>query len=1060
MISKNKEEIILDYVDYSDYKKGRNYYRPFVMKKTPKLENNKKISKFEVESEHTSNIYLVNFETDINLGKITSISCTCPQFHAFDSCKHVAACLYNYFDEIIPVIKSRKYLEKISENFLDVFDNSFKNQNKQIKQEVKIEVYLYGENEFGNIFDTLDIELKVGTDKLYSCKNRKISNFLDAIQNNNEYYFGKYFTYDPNTCYISEENMKIINYLLLINEPKDYYDYYQFFKGRQSIKKIIELMSNKTLYLNGYKIYEIKNSFPYKTRLIKDNEDFKLQIKYEPNTHLITSDLEYVQVKNILYILNEKEKLFLKGLYVNEIDELIIKKENKSRFSKSILTTIYKNIEIDKDIDDFQISKEVNAKLYFNILNNKLVCDIAFKYDNDEINYFDNNSSILRNNEFEEQVINELIKFKFEINNNSFELVDIDNIGSFIENDLIKFTDKYDVYTSENLKKINVIKKPSVKSSFSIGKDNILSYNFNIENINNDEIGNILSALKKKKKYYRLKSGDIVNIESNSELDELNNLIEDLSITEDDLSNHNFELPKYRAIYLDSLRNNKYHIIDTNNLFDELINKFKMYKNSNVSLSNKENKLLRPYQIDGIRWLYNIDKTGFGGILADEMGLGKSIQTIYYIKEMLKENKDYVFLIVSPTSLIYNWENEFNKFEPKIKKTILAGNRTKRREILENNNGNVLITTYGLIREDKAYYEKMNFKTIIIDEAQNIKNYNSEIAKSIKKIKAETKFALTGTPIENSISEIWSIFDFIMPGMLPDIDIFDKKFIIKEFDEKANNKLNELNKIINPFILRRRKRDVIKDLPEKIENNIYVELTETQKKLYLAELDNVNKQMEEIIKTGGVSQLRFMVLQLLTKLRQICINPNIIYKDYKGGSGKMDEFLKVVDTMVKNSHKILIFTSFKEALKLAKEQLDSKKITSYVIDGSVSSKKRMELVDKFNNDDTNVFFIMLKAGGTGLNLTSADVVIHLDLWWNPQAENQATDRTHRIGQTKNVEVIKFISRGTIEEKILELQNKKKILSDKLIDQNNSEIVFNKLTEEDIRMLISYNNELE
>ena len=444
------------------------------------------------------------------------------------------------------------------------------------------------------------------------------------------------------------------------------------------------------------------------------------------------------------------------------------------------------------------------------------------------------------------------------------------------------------------------------------------------------------------------------------------------------------------------------------------------------------------------------------GILADEMGLGKSIQTIYYIKELLKDNKDYKFLIVSPTSLAYNWEREFGKFEPSLKKCVIVGDRKTRRNLFNNfDNYNIFITTYGLLREDKEFYDDIVFKTIVIDEAQNIKNTQAELTKTVKTINSETKLALTGTPIENSIDELWSIFDFIMPGFLPDLTTFDRKYKIRDFDDESNKKISELNGIISPFILRRRKKDVIKDLPPKIENNIFVDLDDEQKKLYLAELERVHKETEEILSSGGVSKLRFMILQLLTKLRQLCIDPRLIYSDYNGGSGKISEFVNVVNNMVLTGHKMLVFTSFRGALDLAKKELDKNNISSYVIDGSVSSKKRFELVEKFNNDDTNVFFIMLKAGGTGLNLTSADIVIHLDLWWNPQAENQATDRTHRIGQKNTVEVIKLISKGTIEEKILELQEKKKILSEKLIDEKTNDITFDKLTDEDIKNLLSY-----
>ena len=345
---------------------------------------------------------------------------------------------------------------------------------------------------------------------------------------------------------------------------------------------------------------------------------------------------------------------------------------------------------------------------------------------------------------------------------------------------------------------------------------------------------------------------------------------------------------------------------------------------------------------------------------------------------------------------------------------------------------------------------------MIIDEAQNIKNSKTEITKVVKSVKAETKIALTGTPIENSLTELWCIFDFIMPGFLNSQKKFDSRYKINNIEDDKE-KLATLANLINPFILRRKKKDVLEFLPDKIENNIYVDLGEEQKKIYVSELNKVNEEIEEILQTDGISKARFMILQLLTKLRQICIDPGIIYDDYKGGSTKLDEFVKIVKEAISNNHKILVFTSFKTALNLAKKRLDKEKITSYVIDGSVSSKKRIDLVKSFNEDETNVFFIMLKSGGTGLNLTGADIVIHLDLWWNPQAENQATDRAHRIGQKNVVEVIKIITKGTIEEKILELQEKKKILSDKIIDANNNNNTFSKLGEKDIRNLLSFEN---
>ena len=520
-------------------------------------------------------------------------------------------------------------------------------------------------------------------------------------------------------------------------------------------------------------------------------------------------------------------------------------------------------------------------------------------------------------------------------------------------------------------------------------------------------------------------------------------------------------IPKYRAIYLDSLKNNKYSIIDTNNLFDNFIDNFNKYKDIELTFNKKDLNILRDYQVTGVKWLYNIYKCELGCILADEMGLGKSIQFIYFIKEVLKENKDAKILIVAPTSLIFNWEKEFDKFGSELKYRVIYGNKDKRKEDLLNSDTNILITTYGLIREDIELYKDINFEVMAIDEAQSIKNVSTMVSKAVKKINSKVKIALTGTPLENSVLELWSIFDFIMPGYLTNMKSFSSKYNIKDVDEEGINRLDSLNIQIKPFILRRRKIDVLKDLPPKIENNIYIDLNSENKKIYAMEVEKTKKEMEEIIANEGYDKARFKILQLLTRLRQLCIEPRIVYENYKGDSSKIEELVKIVKEIIANGHKILLFTSFKTALDIVNNRFNNEGISTYVIDGSVSSKKRMELVDKFNNDDTNVFLITIKSGGTGLNLTSADVVIHLDLWWNPQVENQATDRAHRIGQMNSVEVIKLVCKGTIEEKILELQNKKKLLADTLIEgEDRDKNIISKLTEEDIKSLFNYDNEDE
>ena len=500
----------------------------------------------------------------------------------------------------------------------------------------------------------------------------------------------------------------------------------------------------------------------------------------------------------------------------------------------------------------------------------------------------------------------------------------------------------------------------------------------------------------------------------------------------------------------------------TNHLFSELIEKFHSYKDVFVSFTEEEVRILRNYQVVGVKWLYNIYKCGFGGILSDEMGLGKSIQFIYFIKQVLKEKKNAKILIVAPTALVYNWKSEFDKFGSEISYKVYAESRSSRRRQLENSSEvQVFITTYGLIKQDQNIYCNMNFEIIAIDEAQNIKNIHSQITKIIKSLKAHSMFALTGTPLENSVLELFSIFDFIMPGYFSNSTTFQKKYCIKDIDDGSLKVIDDLNLKIKPFILRRKKSDVLVDLPDKLINNIYIDLNDEQKKLYVAQLERTKIEFDKVIEKDGFQKGGLKIFQLISKLRQLCIDPRLLYYNYEGGSTKIESLISIVQGILANEHKILIFTSYKKALDIVKRELKGMNISFYVIDGSVSSKRRMELVSQFNQDDTSVFLITLKAGGMGLNLTSADVVIHLDLWWNPQVENQATDRAHRIGQKNTVEVIKLICKGTIEERILELQEKKKILSDKLIDgDSRDENIISSLTEKDIRRLLSLDYEDE
>ena len=1046
---------ITAFVHTSDIVAGKTYdvsKISFLNKKENYNENGKVTHYwYEVDDEEKPTYYDVMVSIENNK-KILRTACDCKNFRSIRSCKHIAAVILNNYEEIFG--KMFINIPKISSSILEKFITSEENI---IKKELTVNLIINVTERKSNYYyyyNSIECTVKIliGDEKLYTLGNHA-SAFKSVYESGEgEVYFGKSFTYNPQKYYLSSDAETIL---------KAYYNTFDDggynYINTSSLKKFLNKLKNIKFVINNYEVDGISEYFPIDTNLIKKNETYELDFDLENIENLIEKDYEYIFYKGKLYHLNAKEQELIEDLKQNELDKLIISKDKLDLFNKGLLKVVRKKLKIDSSVVDIVLPSIIKAKLYFDIRNEYIISNIVFNYDDKEIDYFNKSNEILRDINFETSVLNDIGKYGFILEKDKLVLRDIEQEVEFLENGLEQLATKYEIFTTEKFKNIKIKKKTSVSSMFGIGQDNILSYNFNLGDINSSELVSIFDSIKDKKKYYRLKNGDIINLEDES-LQELNNLTEELELTDEEIINGKGSILKYRAIYLDSLKKTKYSIISTDNLFDNFIKNFYEYKDSNLSL--EDTSILRDYQLTGVKWLYNLAKTGFGGILADEMGLGKTIQVIYYIKQMLKDNPTSKFLIVVPTSLAYNWEHEFDSFASQIKKAICIGSKEKRKHILKDlNKINVIITTYGLLREDEEIYENLNFNTMIIDEAQNIKNNHAGITKVVKSIKAETKFALTGTPLENSILELWSIFDFIMPGYLANLTKFQSKYKIKDFDEDSEILIKGLSKQINPFILRRKKSDVVKELPEKLINDIYIDLKDEQKKLYVAELNRVKEEMDKIIKEEGMNKARFLILQLLTKLRQICIDPSIVYDNYSDGSNKIEQLENIVSEYTKNNHKVLIFSSFKTALNIVKEKLNNAKIKTYMIDGSVPAKTRIEMVDNFNeNDDIKVFLIMLKSGGTGLNLASADVVIHLDLWWNPQAENQATDRAHRIGQTNTVEVIHLITKGTIEEKILELQNKKRILSDKLIDgEIRDKNIISELTKEDIEKLLSYEN---
>lgn len=1045
---------VIDTFGPSDFIKGLNYNSKSV--KLLKIEDDEfnRYATFEVKSERTYETYHVEVSIDKENKYIEECFCSCPQYRSTSSCKHITASILKYEYELFSDnenVNIADYKLELSDEILNKF---YVPKSNKIKKELHMEINLLPDEDYvrGSYLQT---EYRIGHDKMYTLTN-KYYKFQDAYHNHQKLQFSVKFEYDPQNYYLNSEDKKIIDF------SETYLRQYRNNQGdviyKNNLNNFMELLKDRDYqikYRGPYHGFSKEN--PLKTTLTKDKDFYTLTIdNFDTLTPLIEGTRYVYDDEKVYQLSNDVAKLY-NELYENNIDSLVFKKDDLQKFTGGLLSIIKDNINLAEDITEVVIPTAPTARLYFDFYYNSIECQIKLKYGDKEIDYFSTTSGIVRDNEYESNIVEKLSENGFEIDyvNKTVYLEDIDDIGSFLEEGIMVLGTEYEVFTSEKIKATQIVKNSSNSVSFSIGKDNILSYNFNLDSINQGELSDILTSLRQRKHYHRLKNGNLINLDKDENLNQIEELADTLGLTNKDILTGKGIIPKYEAIYLDSLKKGKYHkLIKTNNLFDKLISNFYKYKDEEIGLPKEELKTLRDYQLTGVKWLYNIYKTGFGGILADEMGLGKSIQLIYLTKLIIKDNKDAKILIVAPTSLIYNWKKEFDKFGSELNYKVFAETKEQRLNDIENTDANIMITSYGLIRNDYEAYSKYNFNLIAIDEAQNIKNPNAGITKAVKDLKADIKLALTGTPIENNILELWSIFDFIMPGYLATKDKFQRIYNVKDMDNEKNN-LDKLNTQIKYFILRRKKKDVVKDLPEKIENNIYIDLGQKQKEIYAAEVQRTKESLDEMVREEGFTKAKFKILQLLTKLREICVDPSLIFENYKGGSAKIEELLKIVEETKANGHKMLIFTTYKKALDLIIPKLNNIGVSSYYIDGSVPSKKRMELVDKFNNDDTDVFIITLKAGGTGLNLTSATVVIHLDLWWNPQVENQATDRAHRIGQKNKVEVIRLITKGTIEERILELQNKKRKLADMLIDgEGRSENQFSKLTEDDIKMLLS------
>lgn len=603
------------------------------------------------------------------------------------------------------------------------------------------------------------------------------------------------------------------------------------------------------------------------------------------------------------------------------------------------------------------------------------------------------------------------------------------------------------VLVTQSFERLRSKAHPRIRVGLTV-RSNLLNLTLRLEGLPASELSGILSSYKLKRRFHRLRDGSFVDL-SSAGLSEAGNIVDELGLDASELASGSVTLPAYHALVLEGVAGGPERDVS----FDEYVSHVRSASLASYEVPPSLADVLRPYQAEGFQWLMALSDLGLGGILADEMGLGKSVQLISYLLAT-RDDARLVgpSLIVCPASLVYNWQEELAKFAPELNVVVVSGTIDERRELRQVEGTDVLVTSYDLARRDALEYARNRLWCLAIDEAQYIKNHETLAARAVKSLRAAHRVALTGTPVENRLSELWSLLDFLMPGLFGTYERFRERYerpIVEEEDQGASERLR---RAVHPFVLRREKREVLRDLPEKIEQVVRARMDGRQRALYEAQVVELREHLSSAGEQG-LAQEKLQILAMLTRLRQLCCDPQLLFEDYDDGSCKTETIMTLLDRALDARQKVLVFSQFTSYLDILSNELDRRGIPHFIITGSTSKRRRMELVEQFNDDGTPVFLISLKAGGTGLNLTGATVVVHADPWWNLAAQNQATDRAHRIGQTHDVTVYKVIASGTIEEHILELQRTKAQLAESVISGDATGVSLAQLTPEDLEELL-------
>jgi len=988
--------------------------------------------------------------------------CDCPAFDTFGSCKHIVATLLTIANkEKGNSNPTKNYDYQLTGRFMErITSVTHSNAYSEIVTgKIPMHVEYICKWSYDN---QILIELKAGINHRYVVKDAY--EFISDALENREHFFTKKFTYSSDTHYFHDQDLEIFEMLQSIRKNEEIYEGFRFYHYQGNMNDLRNIVIPpflfKTLLEKLYqRDFKVESGNEVYTNISIEEEALPFEFSLTKNTHddlMLTME----DVKGAIYF-RSYEVLFAQGTFyfpkkeqIPIVQEMIgfgmedlklpITKEQADTFVSEVLPSLKKvgKVETSEKVRSEIIQYPLKAKMYLEMNDDVITGKLEYHYGEHMIDPFNGRKQgdviIIRDVEKEQDIMQLIEHANFHYNGKELYIhtADEEDMYDFLYYVMPLLDQNVELFLTSSIRDMLMETDPIPSTNVRLeSSSNLLEIGFDIGGVDNSEINKILDAVIEKKRYYKLPDGALLSLEGDK-FTSIKQLLEDMDIGKQDIHNGNIQVPVYRGMQLDEL-------IQTDKRYDssyrKLLHHLKSPEEQVYDLPENLHATLREYQLTGFQWFKSLSHYHLGGILADDMGLGKTLQSIAYIaSEPVVEGPH---LIVAPSSVVYNWKNEFEKFVPDLNVAIMTGTPGERKEKIKELKGmDVWITSYATIRQDIELYREMTFQTLILDEAQYIKNYATKTSKAIREVRATRKFALSGTPIENSIDELWAIFQVILPGLMPNQ---------RNFKQLSNEKIAMITR---PFILRRLKKDVLKELPDKIESVHVSELTKDQKELYVGYLRQVQQEAAQTIKKSGFNQNRMKILAGLTRLRQICCHPSMFIENYEGQSGKLEQLMETVKTTISNGSRMLIFSQFTSMHEIIMERLDQEDIDYFYLSGQTHAKDRVEMSERFNNGEKSIFLISLKAGGTGLNLTGADTVILYDLWWNPAVEDQATGRAHRFGQKNVVQVIRLVTEGTIEEKIYELQQKKRELIDQVIQPG--ETMLSSLSEDDVRELLS------